>query len=167
MHHLTQTELKGIWAQQPPKYSSGKYVVFEGKIHKILAATHTHVQLEGLKFAVPEWQVKSVKRPSSTYKPKGLVSAEEEILREGTDPRGDRNCLRSPGEVFPTAGEGLIGRKPTACDLSRFSGSLTVLRFRGTVKPSIFDKFQENCFPSAFKNAARASFKLLSSISSN
>jgi hypothetical protein len=111
-----ELQLRGIWKPSRPAFSVGRYVIFDEQVYKVLSSTHTHLQLEGLKFAVPAWQCRpqqyALQTKKPTYKPKGLVSAQEEILREGTDPNGDRNCLRSPGEVFPTAGEGLIGRTP-------------------------------------------------------
>ena len=144
--------------QQPaPEFYPGDRVKWleNGVIYTVTGGTHTHTQVEGVEYAVANWELKlsyrKRKRKSSVVSDTALVSENERSLRVSPDPTGDRNCLRSPGEVFPTAGEGLIGRTPTACDLSHFLASLTVLRFRGTVATSIFDKFQENCFPSVFK----------------
>jgi hypothetical protein len=50
--------------QSPPApFSPGNIVKFESKQYVILASTHTHCQLEGVAYAVPNWQLKTVRKP--------------------------------------------------------------------------------------------------------
>ncbi len=58
--------LKGeAYAPPPPAFKSGQWVKFEGKSWKVEAATHAHVQLEGLPRAVAAWRCSSILRKST------------------------------------------------------------------------------------------------------
>ena len=117
---LTQTELKGIWAQPKPKFSPKQYVIFDEQVRKILGVTHTHLQLEGLRYAVPEWLCKlqpyAVKiratKAHSSVKTVQEVSALKQNLCISADPAIAKTDLRSAEDIIPTAGKEFIAPKP-------------------------------------------------------
>ena len=117
---LTQTELKGIWAQPKPKFSPKQYVIFDEQVRKILGVTHTHLQLEGLRYAVPEWLCKlqpyAVKiratKAHSSVKTVQEVSALKQNLCISADPAIAKTDLRSAGNKYDYGNKDLRGRKP-------------------------------------------------------
>lgn len=40
-----------------PKFRPGQWVKFEGQVYEVVAGTHTHAQLAGLKFAIANWRL--------------------------------------------------------------------------------------------------------------
>jgi hypothetical protein len=46
---------------EPAKYTAGDVVRFEGVTYTVKAASHAHLQLEGLQKAVPVWMVRPFK----------------------------------------------------------------------------------------------------------
>lgn len=55
--------IKGKPYQDPPAvFRSGDKVEFEGEIYTVEAASHTHAQLKGRRFAVVNWRLTLVKR---------------------------------------------------------------------------------------------------------
>jgi hypothetical protein len=52
---------------EPAKYKAGDLVRLDGLTYTVKAASHAHLQLEGLQKAVPAWMVK----PLKGRKPKG------------------------------------------------------------------------------------------------
>ena len=54
--------IKGQPYQDPPAvFHPGDRVRFEGQIHRVVAGSHTHAQLEGRRYAVVNWQLKLVR----------------------------------------------------------------------------------------------------------
>jgi len=124
MQHL-KTELKGIWKQPEPEYYTGDRVKLEGKVYTVAHGTHTHTQLEGLPYAIANWQLKPYRnrtRKSSVISASTPVSTNERSLRESHSLPAEQTTLRSPEVVIPTAKEekDFKARLPTAAELSHF-----------------------------------------------
>lgn len=50
--------------QQPPSpFQPGDWVKFEWNEYKVIASTHTHSQLEGVRYAVANWELKKTRIP--------------------------------------------------------------------------------------------------------
>lgn len=48
--------------QQPPSpFQPGDWVKFEGKRYEVIASTHTHSQLQGVRYAIANWELKRVR----------------------------------------------------------------------------------------------------------
>jgi hypothetical protein len=119
------TELRGIWKLGKPEYYSGDRVRFEGQIYSVVVGTHTHTQLEGLPYAIPNWQLKTYRRRkknASVITQPASVSANGRSLGNPPDPFAKDAPIGSPEETHPTAKEGknFKARLPTAAELSHF-----------------------------------------------
>jgi hypothetical protein len=155
MPHLTQTHLRGIWAQTKPKFSPKQYVIFDEQVYKVLSVTHTHLQLEGLRYAVPEWLCKpqpyAVKlraaKSQSSVKTVQEVSALKQNLCISADPAIAETDLRSAEDIIPTAGKEFIAPKPTAWELSPYLEIRSFSGFPAFLVFLIFAKSQGNCLP--------------------
>jgi hypothetical protein len=106
---LTETQLKGIWKQPEPEYYTGDRVKLEGKVYTVAHGTHTHTQLEGLPYAIPNWQLKPYRnrtKKTSVITQPALVAANERSLGNTPDPFAGDAPIGSPEETHPTAKEG-------------------------------------------------------------
>ncbi|HEY9672230.1 MAG TPA: hypothetical protein V6D11_12350 [Waterburya sp.] len=54
----------------PPTFQPGDRVRYEGHTYTVLASSHTHSQLEGLRWAVANWQLQRVKSRRQSPTPK-------------------------------------------------------------------------------------------------
>jgi hypothetical protein len=59
----------------PAPYRPGQKLRIEGKTYRVVASTHTHTQLEGIKYAVSNWVIIQLK--------KGLSDKELSLSSEG------------------------------------------------------------------------------------
>lgn len=62
MRNLRKFTIEASTYQSPPPgFEVGSPVRYEGKIYKVVASTHTHSQLEGLRYAVSNAWLKAVR----------------------------------------------------------------------------------------------------------
>lgn len=59
--------IKGKPYEPPPApYKPGDWVRFEGKRYRVTASSHTHTAVEGIRFAIWNFDLKKAKPPKST-----------------------------------------------------------------------------------------------------
>lgn len=46
----------------PSPFRPQERVRFEGRVYTITATTHAHSQLEGVRYAVPNWQLRKIRK---------------------------------------------------------------------------------------------------------
>jgi hypothetical protein len=54
---------------EPAKFAPGDVVKYEGLTYTVKAASHAHLQLEGLQKAVPAWMVKPFRAKKAKGQP--------------------------------------------------------------------------------------------------
>ena len=65
----TNIRVSHISNLESAKYKAGDLVRFEGLTYTVKAASHAHIQLEGLQKAVPVWMVKPFRARKSKGQP--------------------------------------------------------------------------------------------------
>ena len=59
---MSYKKFQAVHKQPESKYFAGDRVKYEGQVYAVVAATHTHAQLEGLPYAIPNWQLVTYRR---------------------------------------------------------------------------------------------------------
>lgn len=54
---------RSLYQPPPAPFAPGDKVKFEGRRYEVIASTHAHSQLEGLRYAVPNWLLKPIRKP--------------------------------------------------------------------------------------------------------
>ncbi len=119
----------------PAPYRPGQTIRIQGQTFKVLSSTHTHTQLEGIRYGVANWVIEQMRKSPEEFA----------LLRENTDSSvqsyiyDDQKLAPTPSEHNPSIlGE---GRCPTDSDLRLFLGALYYAVFQHSINFKFQEKF--------------------------
>ena len=58
---------KSAYEPPPAPYKPGQKIFIAGKTYKVIGSTHTHTQLEGIKYGVANWIITQTQKSGESF----------------------------------------------------------------------------------------------------